>query len=108
MTPSMARKAARAACLLALVGAVNLPIIHYSVKWWNTLHQPAAVIRMDGPTIDPSMLWPLLVMAVGFTLLFFFMHMVAMRTEIWRRRIAAMRRASAREQRGAAKPVLAE
>jgi heme exporter protein C len=101
-------KAARPVAILVLVGTVNIPIIKFSVNWWNTLHQPAAVIRMDGPTIDPSMLWPLLVMAVGFTLLFFFMHMVAMRTEIWRRRIAAMRRASAREQRGAAKPVLAE
>ena len=56
------RKAARAACLLALVGAVNLPIIHYSVKWWNTLHQGSS-IGVTGNSIDPSMLWPLLILA---------------------------------------------
>jgi heme exporter protein C len=58
------RKAARAACLLAMVGAVNLPIIHYSVKWWNTLHQGSS-ISVTGNSIDPSMLWPLLIMAVA-------------------------------------------
>jgi heme exporter protein C len=58
------RKAARAACLLALVGAVNLPIIHFSVKWWNTLHQGSS-ISMTGSSIDTSMLWPLLIMAVA-------------------------------------------
>jgi heme exporter protein C len=59
------RKAARAACLLALVGLVNLPIIHYSVKWWNTLHQPNSISITGGSSIDPSMLWPLLIMAVA-------------------------------------------
>ena len=59
------RKAARAACLLALVGAVNLPIIHYSVKWWNTLHQGSSISLMGGSSIDTSMLWPLLIMAVA-------------------------------------------
>ena len=72
------------------------------------LCSPAAVVRMDGPTIDPSMLYPLLIMALGFTTLFFFLHMVAMRTEIWRRRVASLRRASAREQKATARPVLAE
>ena len=57
------RKAARAACLLALVGLVNLPIIHFSVKWWNTLHQPNSISITGGSSIDPSMLWPLLIMA---------------------------------------------
>jgi heme exporter protein C len=57
------RKAARAACLLALVGLVNLPIIHYSVKWWNTLHQPNSISITGGSSIDASMLWPLLIMA---------------------------------------------
>ncbi len=56
------RKAARAACLLALVGLVNLPIIHFSVKWWNTLHQGSS-IGVTGSSIHPSMLWPLLIMA---------------------------------------------
>jgi heme exporter protein C len=59
------RKAARAACLLALVGAVNLPIIHFSVKWWNTLHQPASISVTGESSIDASMLWPLLIMAVA-------------------------------------------
>lgn len=89
-------RAARAAAIITLVGAINLPIIKFSVDWWNTLHQPAAVFRMDGPTIDPSMLWPLLVMAVGFTLLFFTLHLTAMRTEVWRRRVTAMQRLAAR------------
>ncbi len=59
------RKAARAACLLALVGAVNLPIIHYSVKWWNTLHQGSSISLLGGSSIDGSMLLPLLIMAVA-------------------------------------------
>jgi heme exporter protein C len=100
-------KSARPVAILVLIGTINIPIIKFSVEWWNTLHQPASVIRMDGPTIHVSLLWPLLVMAVGFTFLFFFLHMVAMRTEIWRRRIAAMKRASARDG-AAAMPVLAE
>jgi heme exporter protein C len=59
------RKAARAACLLSLVGAVNLPIIHYSVKWWNTLHQGSSISLLGGNSIDASMLWPMLIMAVA-------------------------------------------
>jgi heme exporter protein C len=59
------RKAARAACLLALVGAVNLPIIHYSVKWWNTLHQGSSISLLGGSSIDPSRLWPLLIMSIA-------------------------------------------
>ena len=83
-------KAARAAAILTLVGSVNLPIIKFSVEWWNTLHQGASVFRADGPTIDPSMLWPLLVMAVGMTLLFAALLLMAMRAEILRRRVRAM------------------
>jgi hypothetical protein len=60
------------AAVLTLVGFINIPIIKFSVDWWNTLHQPASVIRMDGPTIHPSMLYPLLVMAIAYTLIFFF------------------------------------
>lgn len=58
------RKAARAAALLALVGVVNLPIIHFSVQWWNTLHQGSS-ITASGSSIHPSMLWPLLIMAIA-------------------------------------------
>lgn len=91
-----ASKAARLSAVLILVGFVNIPIIKFSVEWWNTLHQPASVMRMDGPTIDPEFLWPLLVMAIAFTLLFFTLHLMAMRNEIWRRRIATQRRMAAR------------
>jgi heme exporter protein C len=89
-------RSARAAAIVTLVGFVNIPIIKFSVDWWNTLHQPASVIRLDGPTIHPSMLWPLLICAVGFSLLFFTLHLMGIRTEIWRRRVMAMRRVSAR------------
>ncbi len=89
-------KSARAAAVITLVGFVNIPIIKFSVDWWNTLHQPASVFRLDGPTIDASMLWPLMVTAVGFTLLFITLHLMAMRTEIWRRRVIAMRQIAAR------------
>lgn len=89
-------RAARAAAIITLVGFINIPIIKFSVDWWNTLHQPASVMRLDGPTIHPSLLWPLLVMALGFTLLFFALHLSAMRTEILRRRVMAMRYVAAR------------
>ena len=56
----------RAASILALVGAINLPVIKFSVDWWNTLHQPASISRLDAPAIHPSMLAPLLVMAAAF------------------------------------------
>ncbi|MFP4537438.1 MAG: heme ABC transporter permease [Dichotomicrobium sp.] len=83
-------KAGRATAILALVGVVNLPIIKFSVDWWNTLHQPASVMRLDGPTIDASMLYPLLVMALAFTSLFVMLHLKAMRAEILARRINTM------------------
>ncbi len=83
-------RAGRAAAILALVGFINVPIIHFSVTWWNTLHQGPSVFRMGGSTIDPSLLWPLLVMAIGFTLLFVLLHLLAMRAEIYRRRVHAL------------------
>lgn len=83
-------KAARAASILTLVGTVNIPIIKFSVDWWNTLHQPASVFRLDGPTIHPSMLWPLLIMAGAMTVLFAALLLMAMRTEILRRRVRTM------------------
>src|SRR6202021_301392 len=84
-------RAARAAAILTLVGAVDLPIIKFSVEWWNTLHQSASVFRMDGPTIDPSILVPLLVMTGAFTLLFITLLLAAMRNEILRRRVRTLR-----------------
>lgn len=83
-------RAARAAAVLTLVGAINIPIIKFSVDWWNTLHQPASVIRMGGSTIDPSILIPLLTMILAFTLLFITLHLAAMRNEIMRRRVRTL------------------
>ena len=80
-------KAARAAAIFTLVGAINIPIIKFSVDWWNTLHQPASVFRLGGPAIAGSMLWPLLIMALAFTLLFATLHLMAIRNEILRRRL---------------------
>ncbi len=84
-------RAARPVAILSLVGAINLPIIKFSVDWWNTLHQPASVMRLDGPAIHPSMLVPLLVMATAYMLLFACLHLMAMRNEIWRRRVRSLR-----------------
>jgi heme exporter protein C len=83
-------RAARAVAVLTLVGALDLPIIKFSVDWWNTLHQPASVFRVGGSTIDRSMLIPLFVMAIAFTLLFFTLHLAAMRNEIMRRRVRTL------------------
>ncbi len=83
-------RAGRAAAILTLVGALNLPIIKFSVDWWNTLHQPASVVRIGGPAIHPTILTPLLVMALGFLLLFVALHLAAMRNEILRRRVRAL------------------
>ena len=94
-------RGSRAAAVLALVGAVNIPIIKFSVEWWNTLHQPASIIRTGGSAIDPSILSPLLVMALAFTLLFFTLHLAAMRNEILRRRVRTMQMMQAQELAGA-------
>jgi heme exporter protein C len=83
-------RAARAAAILTLVGAIDLPIIKFSVDWWNTLHQPASVFRVGGPTIDPSILIPLFIMTVAFTLMFATLLLAAMRNEIMRRRLRTL------------------
>ncbi len=83
-------RAARAVSILTLVGSVNLPIIKFSVDWWNTLHQPASVLRAGGPAIHPSMLYPLLVMAAAFALIAVALHLAGMRTEILRRRVRTL------------------
>jgi heme exporter protein C len=89
-------RAARAAAVLTLVGAINLPIIKFSVEWWNTLHQGTSLFRLDGPSIDRSILVPLLVMTLAFTLLFVTLHLAAMRNEILRRRVRTLRLMQAR------------
>ncbi|MCH9808176.1 MAG: heme ABC transporter permease CcmC [Alphaproteobacteria bacterium] len=111
--------ASKLTAVLALVGVVILPFIKISVEgmsipWlgleipaWNTLHQPSSVFRSDGPKIHSSQLYPLLYSALGFTVLFFALHMKGMRNEILRRRVKALRmaqvdRARAEEQMAAA------
>jgi heme exporter protein C len=89
-------RSARSAAILVLVGFINIPIIKFSVDWWNTLHQPASVLRAGGPSMPAVFLWPLLISAVGFTLLFFALHLTAMRTEILRRRVRALTKLSLR------------
>jgi heme exporter protein C len=88
-------RGARASAVLALVGAVNLPVIKFSVDWWNTLHQPASISRLDAPAIHPSMLLPLLAMAAGFTLFFIAVALVRMRTGLIERRLAVLDQARA-------------
>jgi len=78
-------RADRAAAVLALVGVVNLPIIHYSVYWWNTLHQPATLTKIGKPSMAGDMLWPLLVMMLGFTLYYAAILLIRLRAEILRR-----------------------
>ena len=83
-------RGARVVAVLTLVGAINIPIIKFSVDWWNTLHQPASVLRLGGSTIHPTILAPLVAMIVAFTLLFLTLHLAAMRNEIVRRRLRTL------------------
>ena len=82
-------KAGRAAAILALVGLVNLPIVHFSVDWWNTLHQGASVFRLGGPTLATVYLWPLLLMGLAYMAAFGSLWLVRIRGEVWRRRAEA-------------------
>jgi heme exporter protein C len=84
-------RGAKAAAVLALVGVINVPVIKFSVDWWNTLHQPASVVKMDGPAIHPSMLWPLLLMAAGYLTFYLTILVLRMRSEIAERKIRVMR-----------------
>lgn len=88
-------KAAIAAAILAITGVVMVPIIRFSVDWWNTLHQGATVITMDGPKVDNSMLWPLLLMIVGFMAYYLVVLIYRVRTEINARQSRMMRMAQA-------------
>jgi len=78
-------RADRASAVLAIVGAVNVPIIHYSVTWWNSLHQAPSVMKFGKPTMPASMLVPLLMMLLGFTLYFVAIMLVRARGEVLRR-----------------------
>jgi heme exporter protein C len=90
-------RGARAAAILALVGVVNIPIIKFSVDWWNTLHQPASIVKLGGPAIHVSILIPLLVMILGFTLFFVSLLLVRIRTALIARKIRALRVVAAEE-----------
>lgn len=91
-------KAAKAAAILALVGIVNVPIIKFSVDWWNTLHQPASVATMAGPKIHSSILIPLLVMALAYTTLFVMLLIIRVRSEVLARRLRVLQISEVREQ----------
>ena len=88
-------RGARAAAILALVGAVNVPIVKFSVDWWNTLHQPATISKIDAPSIDVSMAIPLIVMAAGFAAFFLTVLILGIRAELAKRRIRILRLAQA-------------
>lgn len=88
-------RAGRIVAIVTLVGAINIPVIKFSVDWWNTLHQPASVFTAQGPKMPLSILMPLLVMMAAFTLLFLTLHLVKMRTEILHRRAATLSRQAA-------------
>jgi len=94
-------RAARIVAIFTLVGALNIPIVKFSVDWWSSLHQPTSVLRPDGPRMPANILTPLLVMTLAFTTLFLLLHLVRMRTEIRRRRLHTLERnrAAALEQR---------
>jgi heme exporter protein C len=85
----------RAGSILALVGVVNLPIIKFSVDWWNTLHQPASITFMGSSTMDASMLWPLFISAIGFTLAFAAIVVARLRAAVMERRIRGLQMARA-------------
>ena len=87
----------RMAALFGLVGAVNLPIIHYSVLWWRTLHQGQSISIAGGSTIAPELLWPLPLTMIGFTALFAAIALMRMRTELARNKLEARLRRSAAE-----------
>ena len=95
--------AANLTAILAIVGIVILPIIRYSVNW-NSIHQQPSVSRFGAPTIHPSMLWPLVIMAAGMTVLFAALHLKAMRNEILRRRVKALRVLEVQSAPGLAQP----
>lgn len=91
------QKAARAAAVLGLVGLINLPVVKFSVDWWNTLHQPASLLRAEGSSLDPAYLAPLLTMMAGYALLFLALWLTAIRTEVRRRRVMTLRARAAME-----------
>ena len=89
-------RGARAGAILALIGLINLPIVKFSVDWWNTLHQPASVTRLNAPGMHVDLLYPLLMNALGFTLLFAAVVLALTRAAVMERRVRALELARAR------------
>jgi heme exporter protein C len=89
-------RSGRVTAVLIVVGFVNIPVIKFSVDWWNTLHQPASVIRLGGPALDVEFLRPLLTMGFAFTCLFATLYVASIRNEIWRRKLISHYRLAAR------------
>lgn len=92
-------KSARMAAVVILIGALNIPIIRFSVEWFTTLHQGPSVLRAGGPSLAPEFLYPLLIMGLAFLFLFLTLHLMAMRNEILRLQIRSMQRRAARSHR---------
>jgi len=90
-------RGARMGAILALIGAVNIPIVKFSVDWWNTLHQPASVTRLDSPGLHVDILYPLLVNALGFSLAFAALALAATRAGLMERRVRALQLVAARK-----------
>ncbi len=88
-------RAARIVAIVTLVGALDIPVIKFSVDWWNTLHQPASILVAGGPKMPGSILTPLFIMLFAFTFLFLLLHLISMRTEILRRRAESLSRQAA-------------
>ncbi len=84
-------RAAALARVVAIVGVINVPIVKFSVNWWYTLHQPASILKMGGPSIDKSMLWPLFTMMAAYGVLFLTLQLIAMRSEIAARKLRQVR-----------------
>jgi heme exporter protein C len=88
-------RAARIVAIVTLVGGIDIPIIKFSVDWWNTLHQPSSILTVTGPRMAGSVFLPLILMVLAFTLLFLTLHFVSMRTEILKRRVDSLSRQAA-------------
>tara|TARA_B100001750_G_C15244552_1_gene464617 strand:+ start:100 stop:453 length:354 start_codon:yes stop_codon:yes gene_type:complete len=73
--------------VLIIVGSINLPIIKFSVDWWNTLHQPASISKLSSPSIDPSMLRPLVIMTIALMLLAIVIGIIRIKAEILKRKL---------------------
>ncbi|GGJ36796.1 heme ABC transporter permease [Neoroseomonas lacus] len=91
-------RGARVGAILALVGFVNVPIVKFSVDWWNTLHQPASVARLAAPGMHVDMLYPLLICTIGFSLLFAAVVLARTRAAVMERRVRALQLARARRE----------